>query len=121
MRSTPINVSKELHDIISSINVSKEISLLAEHHKDILESRFPDHDYEYFSYQDDCIRLVISERDDRDAIFLIVSFSSSSIRIAIPFAGMSTLDAGHYFILIDYADPKFTDDTVSDILKRLGR
>ena len=94
-------------------NVPKEISLLAEHHKAVLESRFPDYDYGYEMWDADWLRFMISERG---AAILSVLFSSNHVRVVVYPPGNFDLEEE-----INYTDPRFTDDFLSDILKRLVR
>ena len=105
------------------INVPEEVSLLAEHHKAILESRFPDYDYEYLDhpYRNDCMQLVVS---DDGITVLTASFSSNSIHTRLNRGRRiiyGILDTGHDSIDIDYADPQFTENMLSDMLERLRR
>ena len=97
-------------------HITREIWALAKHHKDILERTFIN-TYKYSICLDHalgtyleftrCLRLVVSERDTK---LLVASFSSSSIKITIPpFAGSDPEE-------IDYANPKFTDKTLTDML-----
>ena len=95
-------------------NVFKEIRLLADHHLAILQSRFSDYDYAYLSSpptHDDELRLRISVGFN---IILVVLFSPSHVRFVVYQPGNRDLEEE-----ISYADPRFTDDFLSDILGRL--
>ena len=93
------------------MSIHEEISTLSDHHRAILKSRFPDYDYEYEVYDADRLRLRISKGGD---IILMLFFSSSDVRIVVYH------DFPNYEV-ISYADPRFTDDFIGDILERLGR
>ena len=88
-------------------------SFLADHHKKILQSRFSDYDYVYLSMYDDELRLRISVGP---IIILMILFSPSHVRFVIYPPGNRDLEEE-----LSYADPRFTDNFLSDILERLGR
>lgn len=113
---------------------SKEIWILAEHHYDILMRKFPD--YAYVLHEDDTylpakvtewwLQLVVSERG---TTLLIASFSSSFVKVELsPFKEMTMstkYGSGIIFAnrieVIEYADPKFTDNVLTNMLERLAR
>ena len=89
-----------------------EIVILARHQKEILERRFPNmliviHEYDP---SNDCLMIVGNEEYP---IILQISFRPNSIEIIPP----DILSPNDKCVTLDYADPKFTDDTISDILK----
>lgn len=122
--------------------MTKEIWTLAQHHKDILERRFLNN-YRYALHESSTFTLGTSFTDCHfldwlrlevweayNLILLVASFSSSFVKIEFsPFKEM----AGTSFVVrngnprhaafanftkeISYADPKFTDDMLSDILE----
>ena len=93
------------------IRASEEIVILARHQKEILERRFPNiliviHEY---STSDNCLMVVGNEEYP---IIFQISFRPSSVEIILSFREEAREDE---CITLDYADPKFTDDTISDI------
>ena len=118
--------------------ISKAICLLVEHHKDILKSRFPDYEYKIYECPNDWLRIEISDQRIGNGVLLVASFSSSSIKIANQVVNTRLASpskdklnartglpmtfihiAPNFTEEISYADPKFTDDMLSDILEGL--
>ena len=96
--------------LLQDINVSEEVQALAEYHLDILKRRFPDHKHQY--HDEFWVRI---EKEGCSTIFVIV-FSEDSVRILTGREGeiVPPIDE-----TIDYADPRFTDDTLSEIIERV--
>ena len=100
--------------------IHEEISILSDHHKAILKSRFPDYDYAYEVYDADWLRLRISKGGSKAGAvpphhtILMVFFSSSHVKVVVYH------DFPNYE-MISYADPRFTDDFIGDILERVTR
>ena len=84
-----------------------EIVILARHQLEILERRFPnyEHSIHILESSDNC--MIVSSYKN---YLLQISFYPSSIEILSTFGDEEA-------IVLDYADPKFTDDTISDKLK----
>ena len=114
-------------ECVTSGRILKEVLALAAHHREILQRRFSSYDYYLYEYPKCRIRFEVWKRgaahvrglarrieDDR-ADLLIASFSSSDIQIRVPPICPEFTEE------ISYADPKFTDNTLSDILERLER
>ena len=100
--------------IETDVNVNKEILALARHHKQILKRRFPCFNY-LEGYMDDCVHIDVETRDALRSTILVVIFSLSSIQISIrPF------DDRDIVLDVNYADPKFTDEIVYDVLIGMG-
>ena len=78
---------------------------LAEHHREILERRFPNYDHSIKAHSS---LWIFVRTKHRGTTILETAFLSSSIVVLTFFMG--------HDIALDYADPKFTDDTLSDIL-----
>ena len=95
-------------------HVFQEVLDLAKHHLRILERKFPNYGYALYE-SGSSIRLQVSDGSMFETSTLLVAFfSSSSISI-------SNHLLIHAIEEISYADPKFTDDLLSDKLERLGR
>ena len=89
---------------------SREIVALANHHKEILDRKFPDYRHVVTcAWGQDC--LLRAKVSVGDRCVLKATFTSNSVHI-------SSFGSNDVFIL-DYADPKFTDDAISDKLDRL--
>ena len=97
-------------------NAPKEIIVLAKHQRMILEHRFPN--YEHFLYEraspclmnvgNDSCSTILQITFYPDRISIISSFKDEDEENTINIEGLT---------IVKYADPKFTDDTISDILK----
>ena len=96
----------------TSGHTPKEILALAEHQLGILKRRFPN--YEHVLYKHGICWISVSDKGG--SIILAISFYSSSIEIISSFGDEETITIEEDFVL-DYADPRFTDDTISDKLK----
>ena len=102
------------------MTTDKEILLIAEQQKEVLERKFPS--YKHLIYLiPDChlrvehpngTRLAAPHNIDSARVILVASFSSSSIEIAYN----SSKPPWFWSIKVNYADPKFTENTLSDIL-----
>ena len=79
--------------------VTKEVHDLAEHHKEILERRFPNYDHSIKTHSP----WIFVRTKHRGTTILEVIFTSSSIAARTFFMG--------HDIALDYANPEFTDDT----------
>ena len=124
----PKVVKKISHDRrYSNTNVIKEVLDLVKHHKRIIERKFPNykctiHDswesevYISVEIGQDAIdidhRIFRALRIDQNIAILVACFSTSSINIE------SRMIPPEYKT-IDYADPRFTDDTITDKLTEL--
>ena len=91
-----------------SKHISKEIVILAQHQLEILDRRFPNNKHTLYTHGLDCC---ITVRDTAPKI-IAISFRSNFIEIV-----WSYVDKEAISIILDYADPKFTDDTISDMIK----
>ena len=103
-------------ELMTDGRISKEVWLLAKHHMKILRCKFPefpDYNYGLFEHPKYWLRLQVTTGRyfDRCPI-LRVSFSSSSIKIETKPFRLKSLAK-----IINYADPAFTDDVLSDLLK----
>ena len=95
-------------------HVPKEIVALVEHHLVIIKRRFPDYKCETYEWPEHYwLRVEISNGKN---VLLVASFTSSSINIATAEA-----PGPDFAEVIDYADPRFTDNVIIDTLERLGR
>ena len=106
---------------IELAHIPKEIWVLVNHHKEILERRFPNCKCALLAPSSYWLRLNIS---NEGLNALIASFSSSSIKIDHPHLDCwipKTYFEPGLTEVVDYADPRFTDDFIGDILERLGR
>ena len=109
--------------------VSKEVVALAQHQLEILECRFPNYHYILYEWPFYWSRIEIfgGNRPSVASMVLVVSFTPRSIKIAAPPFKVLTLihdPRRRYHNLaeeINYADPRFTENTLSDILERLAR
>ena len=104
------------------------IQVLVEHQKRTLERKFPDYEcFEAFQYSSCFLRVQTVRKNIEDVtrMIFIASFSPSSIQVMVGRVGMTTLwwlppfDTCDVILDLDYADPKFTDDTISDMLEKL--
>ena len=92
--------------------VTEEILDLAKHHKRILERKFPTYTCdlsESSGHDGPRSFLRVESNISPDDVTLMVLFSSRSIQI---FSSISDQDE-----TIDYADPRFTDDILSNKLE----
>ena len=89
-------------------SIAKEIGDLAEHHREILERKFPNYDHSIKAYN----LWIFVRTKHRGTTVLEAAFLSGYISIRTFFVGHN--------IVLDYADPKFTDDTLIDMLEELG-
>ena len=83
------------------------IRILAEHHKRILERRFPN--YVHSLHERPLDYLLLVEIWENNATILDVSFLSDRVQVVTP-PIFGSID-----IILYYADPEFTDDTLSEI------
>ena len=97
------------------MNIIKEVWILAQYQKGILERKFPKCQHVLYEYclSDHWARLEVQRSTRPHHPILIASFSTSCVRIN------ANAPLGFYDHKIDYADPKFTDDLLSDMLKRM--
>ena len=91
--------------------VPKEVLALAKHHLEILERKFPQYKYAFVEggWPDCwiCVR-------ERGCLIYEITFMSSSIQIR-----PSWMHVNHSTdIVVDYADPRFTDDTIFDVIEK---
>ena len=108
-----------------STNVPEEIAALAQHQLEILERRFPNHKHSIQGLGSNNCCLIVA--NNNKYCLLQISFRSNSIEILPSFASLLDNLADHLdgrprnmledVIILDYADPRFTDDTISDIIK----
>ena len=120
-------------------NEFNEIRNLAVHHWNILANKFPQYSYHVDAFgSEDFIRMRVDAPGGK-LWLLSINFSLTSIRVLIsrlncrpdyprlsgtPMAVIeSAIDLEHNFRfkVINYADPKFTDDFLSNILKEQER
>ena len=87
--------------------MSIEVRALAEHHLDILKRRFPNYNYHLFDYPYCWIRA-----DWYDSIIFTAIFYADSLKIA----GCAKTIRNN-ISTVNYADPRFTDDFISDKLR----
>ena len=100
---------------IQDFSLTEEILDLAKHQLEILERRFPE--YKYILYKSKGCWVAVETGENIE--ILMVSFFHSHIRIA-PFSFVQLHEHLHRDPFnLDYADPKFTDDFLSDILREL--
>ena len=93
-------------------NPSNEVWLLAEHHEDILRSRFPDHGHVLTDLTDAGLHYWLSVTNEEDRTILEAEFTPSCVKIYLddfPVYGD---------VVFDYADPRFTDNTIAEIIER---
>ena len=108
-----------LADVLSSSAAPEEAIILAEHHKEILKRKFPNYKVYLHKSSTGCSIYVTTAPKAIGTVgttILEASFVSSSVAISRYLADSSFVDA----IVLDYADPKFTDDTLIDMLEELG-
>ena len=92
----------------------KEIWDLAEHHKKIIERKFLPR-WRCVLYELESNAVMRVEKSNDSTSILVIVFSSSFLRMIIP----------HHRHLIesfeemDYANPRFTDNILSDVLKEI--
>ena len=91
--------------------VPNEISLLAKQQLEILMHRFPDYDYQILAFGKSDIRIAVTARG---YTILFVSFSDRAILIRV-----APVHLPNWNKIIDYVDPEFTDDMLSDMLLKL--
>ena len=97
-------------------NNREMIWTLAHYNIGILRHRFPNYEYEAHEFGPLLLRLEVWKNKD---IILIASFSSSFVKIAWigqPYERYPLMSIEE----IDYADPRFTDNTIADILGELA-
>ena len=87
--------------------VTDEIRALALHHLDILKRRFPNYNCHLFDWPYCWIRA-----DSNDSVIFTAIFYTDSLKIA----GCAKPICNNINI-VNYADPRFTDDFISDILR----
>ena len=93
-------------------NPPEEILALAEHHKQILERKFPNYVYLLVDWPDGLCYVDVEVYDHSRAL-LVASFSTSCVHIT---RGDPDLVFSNDETVFDYADPRFTENTLSDIL-----
>ena len=95
-----------------SNHAPEEIAALAEHQKEILKRRFPNYEHALAACNDGpyCWLDVC----DGTITILVATFFSDRIRISSRFEEDGWCGA---ILYVDYADPRFTDDTISDIVE----
>ena len=108
--------------MIQTEHISFEIVTLAEQQLEALKRRFPHVSTKYHILRNHpdvitvdpyYLRVEITEITGRNnRVRLVVSFLDSSI-VIMTYCPLATE-------VINYADPRFTDDTIADILGRLG-
>ena len=87
-----------------------EICLLVEHHKDILWRKFPNYGYEVYEWPEYWLRIDIRLND---CTIFIASFSFNCVQFSTSSSDFSFIEE------INYSDPRFTDDMLPDMLRRL--
>ena len=126
-RVTKPVVKKISHTRYSNANVIEEVLDLAKHHKKIIERKFPNYkcilhdswESEVFISVEICQddididhRIFRMLSIDQNIYILVACFSTRCIKIE------SSMIPPEYKT-IDYADPRFTDDTITDKLEEL--
>ena len=101
----PIEILNWFANIMSR-PAPEELVDLAEHHRDILKRRFPSHEYILFKSSTGCS---ISVAVPTGSVIFEASFLLSGVLIAPP-----TMD----HIFINYADPKFTDNILVELMEQ---
>ena len=98
-------------------NPPNEILVLAEHHLQILKLRFPNYDYSLHKQSKGCSIFVttISKFLGVGSAILEAFFQFSHVHIRRNHTGKQ---APYDVTVVNYADPRFTDDFIGDILKR---
>ena len=96
---------------VMSKYATREIVILARHQLEILERRFPNYEHSIHVLESPNCLIVSSYKD---YLFHIL-FYPSSVGITLSI-GDKYDDIGEDVVL-DYADPKFTDDAISDIIE----
>ena len=92
------------------ISLSKEVCDLAKHHFDGMQNRFPSYKHILHEWRDYWWMCVETKKPPalRDTV-LVASFCHDSVMIVA--------SNGRFVLRVYYADPKFTDDFLSDIIK----
>ena len=110
-------------------NVPKEVWVIAEHQKEMLKRRFPSYECRIYEWPNGWLRFEVWNKGN--IAMLVAVFSSSRVRIMIP----PFIQRDKYLLpnfckgyadnewaeVVHYADPKFTDDALSDMLEELVR
>ena len=107
------HASLNVIDIISNYAATREIVALAEHQLEILKRRLPNYGHSIHVLGSHGLIITSS----KNYLFQI-SFRSRSVEILLSIGdGEETSDTTDESIILDYADPKFTDDAISDIIE----
>ena len=94
----------------------EEMRVLAKHHKQILERKFQNYACLLVDWPDGLCYIDV-EVYDGSRLLLVASFASSRVHITRGNRGqLFAPDLSADDIIFDYADPRFTENTLSDIL-----
>ena len=95
--------------------VPEERVALAKHQMEILERRFPNHDCQLYALGSPMCYIFGNNKNYPNPYLFQISFRSSSVEILLSI-GDEDKEIEERTIL-DYADPRFTDDIIPDMIK----